>query len=73
MVTPAISLWLEVLDSDLENLRAGLDWSLASGQPDTGARLVCAISQAPQTRCLGVEGVRRCPHLHGRDLALKRD
>ena len=69
MATSAISSWLGVLDIELDNLRAALDWSLASGQPDTGARLFCAIVQFLHTRCRRVEGVRRCEELLGHNLA----
>ena len=69
MATSAISSWLGVLDAELDNLRAALDWSLASGQPDTGARLLCAIVQFLHSRCLRVEGLRRCEELLAHGLA----
>ena len=72
MATSAISSWLAVLDAELDNLRAALDWSLACGQPDTGARLVCAIVQFLHTRCLRVEGLRRCEELLAHGLAPTR-
>ena len=43
--TSATPSWLGVLDAEHDNLRAALDWSLASGQLDAGARLVYAIGQ----------------------------
>ncbi len=72
MATSAISSWLGVLDAELDNLRAALDWSLASGPPDTGARLLCAIVQFLHTRCLRVEGLRRCEEFLARGLAPAR-
>ena len=58
--TSATASWLSVLDAEHDNLRAALDWSLASGQPGSGARLVCAIGEFLYIRCFRTEGRRRC-------------
>ena len=51
MWTSALPSWLCVLDAEHDNLRAAVDWSRASGQVDTGARLVCGIGQFLFVRC----------------------
>jgi predicted ATPase len=58
--TSATASWLSVLGAEHDNLRAALDWSLASGQPGSGARLVCAIGEFLYIRCFRTEGRRRC-------------
>jgi predicted ATPase/class 3 adenylate cyclase/DNA-binding CsgD family transcriptional regulator len=72
MRTSATAWWLSVLDAEHDNLRAALDWSLASGQPGTGAQLLYAISQFLYIRCFRTEGWRRCEDLLAYDLAPAR-
>ncbi|MGA3219501.1 MAG: LuxR family transcriptional regulator, partial [Acidimicrobiales bacterium] len=69
MWTTALPSWLVVLDPEHDNLRAALDWSLASGQLDTGARLLYGIGQLLFIRCFRAEGRRRCEELLAHDLA----
>ncbi|MGO9658049.1 MAG: helix-turn-helix transcriptional regulator [Acidimicrobiales bacterium] len=69
MWTSALQWWLVVLDAEHDNLRAAVDWSLASGQEDTGARLVCGIGQFLFVRCVRSEGQHQCEELLGRDVA----
>jgi predicted ATPase/DNA-binding CsgD family transcriptional regulator len=70
--TSAMPSWLGVLDAEHDNLRAALDWAVASGQADTGARLVCAMGQFLQVRCHWTEGRRRCEQFLAHDLAPAR-
>ena len=72
MWTSALPSWLPVLDAEHDNLRAALDWALASGQVDTGARLVCSIGQFLLVRCHWTEGRRRCEELLAQDLVPAR-
>lgn len=68
-VTP---LWLGTLDLEHDNLRAALDWSLASGLVDTGAQLFYAINHFLYIRCFRSEGRQRCEEFLARDLAPPR-
>jgi len=67
MWTSAMPSWLVVLGAEHDNLRAALDWAVASGQVDAGARLVCAVGQFLQVRCHWAEGRNRCDEIlaHG--------
>jgi predicted ATPase/class 3 adenylate cyclase/DNA-binding CsgD family transcriptional regulator len=69
MRTSAAASWLRVLGTEQDNLRAALDWAVASGQAGTGARLLCAIGQFLHVRCHWREGRRRCEELLAHDLA----
>jgi predicted ATPase/DNA-binding SARP family transcriptional activator len=42
---PQQGKWLEILDVEHDNLRAALDWSLASGRAADGARLAATLSR----------------------------
>jgi predicted ATPase/class 3 adenylate cyclase len=72
MWTSATVWWLGVLDTEHDNLRAALDWSLASGQADTGARLVTAVAEFLMVRLFRTEGLNRCEEFLAHDLALAR-
>ena len=72
MWTSTAPIWLGVLDSEHDNLRAAVDWSLASGQLDEGARLVYAISPFLYIRCFRTEGQHRCEEFLAHDLAPAR-
>ena len=72
MWTSATASWLGLLDAEHDNLRAALDWSLSSGQFDTGARLTYAIGQYLYIRCFRTEGRRRCEEFLAQDLSQPR-
>jgi predicted ATPase/DNA-binding CsgD family transcriptional regulator len=72
MWTSAIVAWLGVLDAEHDNLRAALEWSLASGQFDTGARLLFDIGQFLHVRPLLTEGLRLCREFLARDISPAR-
>jgi predicted ATPase/class 3 adenylate cyclase/DNA-binding CsgD family transcriptional regulator len=72
MWTSAMPLWLGVLDTEHDNLRAGLGWGLTTGQVDAAARLVYAISWFFLARCFWAEGRRWYEELLARDLAPAR-
>ena len=59
--------WLAVLSTELDNLRAAMDWAMASGQADAGTRLVCAIGQFLYLGCHITEGRSRCEELLAHD------
>ena len=64
--------WLSVLDAEHDNLRAALDWSLASRKPGIGACIVSAIGQYLYLHRLRTEGLRRCEDFLAHDLAPAR-
>lgn len=72
MWTSAMVAWLGVLDAEHDNFRAALDWSLASGQLDAGARLLSDIGQFLLARCLRSEGLSLCREFLAHDIALDR-
>ena len=72
MWVSATALWLGRLDAERDNLRAALDWSLASAQADSGARLLYSISHFLFIRCLRTEGRRRCEAFLAYDLTPAR-
>jgi len=59
----ATASWLGVLSAEHDNLRAALDWAMASGQADAGARLLCAIGPFLYLRSYSSEGLSRCHEL----------
>ena len=69
MWTSALPSWLFVVDAEHDNLRAAVDWSLASGQVDTGSRLVCGIGQFLFVRCVRTEGQHQCEELLAHEVA----
>ena len=48
--------WLNILERELDNLRAALGWSLDAGDRDNGLRLAAALWYFWDTRGYGVEG-----------------
>jgi DNA-binding CsgD family transcriptional regulator len=72
MWTSAIVAWLGVLDAEHDNLRAALEWSLASGQFDAGARLLFDIAQFLHVRRLLTEGLSLCRKFLAHDIAPAR-
>ncbi len=72
MWTSAIVAWLGVLDAEHDNLRAALEWSLASRQFDAGARLLFDIAQFLHVRRLLTEGLSLCREFLARDIAPAR-
>jgi non-specific serine/threonine protein kinase len=51
--------WLDQLETELDNLRAGLDWALTSGQLDLALRLVGALRRFWVMRSHDSEGRQR--------------
>ncbi len=72
MWTSALSSWLAVLDAEQHNLRAAIDWGLATGKVEAAARLACGIAQFLHVRGHRTEGQRRCEELLAYDLAPTR-
>jgi predicted ATPase/DNA-binding CsgD family transcriptional regulator len=72
MQTSETARWLSLLDAEHDNVRAAIDWSLASGQPGTGARLASAIGQFLYIRRLRTEGLRQCEDFLSHELAPAR-
>ena len=72
MWTSALVAWLGLLDAEHDNLRAALEWSLASGQFDAGARLLFDIAQFLDVRRLLTEGLSLCRKFLAHDIAPAR-
>jgi hypothetical protein len=72
MWTSVIVAWLGVLDAEHDNLRGALEWSLASGQFDAGARLLFDIGQFLHVRRLLSEGLSLCREFLAREITPAR-
>jgi predicted ATPase/DNA-binding CsgD family transcriptional regulator len=57
--TSGIAFVVATVEADLDNFRTALDWSVQSGQFDTGAKLLSALGTFFTTRGLWPEGLAR--------------
>ena len=67
--TPEVAVALAALAPDLDNVRAALDWGVASAQFDVAARLVAATERFFTVLGLWSEGWARCERLLATELA----
>ena len=67
--TSALAIGLAEVEADLDNFRAALDWSVASGQFDAGAELLGALGHYFFVLGLWPEGLARCRTLLAAELA----
>lgn len=50
-------LWYDRLEAEFDNLRAALDWTLQSGQPEAGLSLAASLGWFFSERCFWSEGL----------------
>jgi len=55
--------WLARFDAEIANIRAAMDWLIASGEADWGVRLVSALEFYLRDRGMGEEAYERCQKL----------
>jgi predicted ATPase/class 3 adenylate cyclase/DNA-binding CsgD family transcriptional regulator len=72
MWTDKVQWWLVTIGNEHDNLRAALDWSVASEQFEIGAGVVYGIAQFWYIRALRSEGRGRCEVFLAHDLSSRR-